>query len=109
MAPLDEPRVLPSCADDLTADWVGAALAAETSGARVTRLTAESIGTGQIAETRRLQLEWDPPAAGPATIVAKVPTEDPQSLNAARVMRNYAIEVAFYREVAPTVDVFHPV
>lgn len=108
MASLDEPRVLPSRADDLSAEWVSAALAAETGGATVVRLAAEPIGTGQIAETRRLALEWDPPAAGPATIVAKVPTEDPQSLNAARVMRNYAIEVLFYREIAPTVDVFHP-
>ena len=75
---LDEPRVLPSCAGDLSASWVSRALAAETSGAEVVELDVTPIGTGQLAETRRLELVWDPPEAGPATIVAKVPSEDPE-------------------------------
>jgi hypothetical protein len=99
---------LPVSADDLTAAWLTEALAPSTGGATVTAVEATPIGTGQVAQTRRLVLTWDPPGAGPDVLVAKVPTTDPTSLNAARTMRNYAVEVSFYRDLLPTVDVCTP-
>ena len=75
---------LPSSAEDLTADWLTFALAEHTGGARVTAVHAEPIGTGQVAETRRLSLSWESADAGPAVIVAKVPSTNPVSLTAAK-------------------------
>ena len=99
---------LPSSAEDLTADWLTFALAEHTGGARVTAVHAEPIGTGQVAETRRLSLSWESADAGPAVIVAKVPSTNPVSLTAAKTMRNYELEVIFYRDLASTVDVNCP-
>ncbi len=99
---------LPTSAADLTAEFLTQALAEHTAGARVLAVSAEPIGTGQVAETRRLSLSWDTANAGPSELVAKVPSTNPISLNAARTMRNYELEVVFYRDLAATVDVNCP-
>jgi len=95
-------------AADLTPEWLTQALAPHTAGAEVTAVIAEAIGTGQVAETRRLRLSWATAQAGPLLIIAKVPTTDPVSLNAAKAMRNYLLEVMFYSDLAGTVDVNSP-
>src|SRR5689334_1904183 len=100
------PGGVPRGAADLTADWLTEALGID--GARVTAVESSPIGTGQVAETRRLDLSWDPPEAGPASVVAKVPSPDEASRNAARAVRTYEIEAGFYRDLAASVDVRAP-
>ena len=46
---------------DLTADWLTAALLLP-EGAKVSDFTTTPVGTGQMADTVRLAVEYDPPA-----------------------------------------------
>ncbi len=99
---------LPASAAELTPEFLTQALAEHTSGAMVSTVSAVPIGTGQVAETLRLTLSWKTPNAGPAVLIAKVPSTNPISLNAAKTMRNYELEVMFYRDLAATVGVNCP-
>jgi hypothetical protein len=73
------------------------------AGTRVVRVTPTPVGTGQMADTVRFAMEYDPIGAGPASVVGKFASQDPQSLATGRIMRAYEVEVRFYAEVAPRV------
>ena len=92
----------------LDIDFVAAALG---HPGELSCLAASRIGTGQVAMSLRLELEW---AAGtnpgrPTVLIAKIPAPEPESREAARLMRTYELEVGFYRDIAPSVTVPHPV
>jgi hypothetical protein len=74
---------------------------------KVTSFDATAIGTGQVGANMRYQLryEGDP---GPATIVCKFSSRDPQSAATGVQTLTYETEVAFYRELAHTVDISRP-
>ena len=93
---------------DVTTDWCTAALAGHLDGARVTDCTTHPVGTGQVSDTVRLELTYDPPGAGPASLVAKVTAASEVSRNAAMLTRTYEIEAAFYRELAADLPVRTP-
>ncbi len=96
-------------ADDLTVEWCNAALARTTGGAgRVVDVRTEAVGTGQVADTVRLHLTYEPPGAGPATLVAKVPASEETSRTGARLTGTYEIEASFYRDLAPVLPVRTP-
>lgn len=95
-------------AADVDAAWCTAALAGELEGATVAAVTTEPVGTGQVADTLRLRLTYDRDGAGPATLVAKVPSEEETSRTAARLTRTYEIEASFYRDLAPGLPVRAP-
>jgi hypothetical protein len=65
------------------------------------------IGTGQIGDNVRFSLAYDGPP-GPPTVVCKFGPSDPASAAAGIQMRLYESEVAFYRDLAPTLDVTVP-
>jgi aminoglycoside/choline kinase family phosphotransferase len=71
--------------------------------AAVIDVDATPVGTGQMADTVRFALTYEPGGAGPASIVGKFASQDEQSLNTGRIMRAYEVEVRFYAEVAPRV------
>ncbi len=73
-------------------------------GARVVRVEATPVGTGQMADTVRFHLGYEPARAGPSSVVGKFASQDGQSLNTGRVMRAYEVEVRFYAELAHRVD-----
>jgi aminoglycoside/choline kinase family phosphotransferase len=85
----------------LTVGWLNAALAPALDGAEVTRAHAVPVGTGQVSDSVRLTLAYSRAAGLPATMVAKVPSADPGSRQAARAVRTYEIEASFYSEIAP--------
>jgi len=102
---------------DLTAEFLTRALAGRLAGAAVTTVELAGVGTGQVSDTYRLHLTYDPadnngrrPGAPalPATMIAKVPAADPASRAAARAFRTYEIEASFYRELAPGLPVALP-
>ncbi len=103
----DRPAVIQRAAD-VDAAWCTAALAESLGGARVTAVVAEPVGTGQVADTLRLRLTYDPPGAGPATLIAKVPSTEEASRVAARLTRTYEIEASFYRDLAGGLPVRAP-
>jgi hypothetical protein len=86
--------------DDLTNDWLTNALPL-AEGARVSGFSSTPVGTGQMADTVRISVDYEPPGAGPETVVAKFASSDPNSRAAGQVARCYEIEVAIYSELAP--------
>lgn len=96
--------------DEVDAGWIQAVL--ESSGAidgpSLTGIESEAIGTGQVGCNIRYRLTWDPPEAGPASVVGKFASRDPASQAAGIQTQTFETEVAFYRELADTVDICRP-
>jgi hypothetical protein len=91
--------------DAVDPEWLTGALSdtgALTGGARVTDVRREMCGTGQLADSYRFTLTYDPPGAGPNTLVGKFPSDDATSRAFAQQSGYYKHEVLFYRQVAPS-------
>jgi hypothetical protein len=94
--------------EELTPDWLTAALRSGGLDVTVTAVDHRRVGTGQMAESHRLTLIYGDGGDGaPATMVAKVPAAGPES-RAAGASGGYANEVGFYRDLAATVDIRVP-
>lgn len=65
----------------------------------LTSLTHEPVGTGQVCDSYRFTCTW---ADGdhPATFIAKCPSADPVSRNAAAIFHLYDMEIGWYRDAA---------
>ena len=103
LAGADQVRRTPDLVD---AGWLTTVLRGQgllAADARAIRVTPVPVGTGQMADTVRFAMEYEPAAAGPASVVGKFASQDPQSLSTGRIMRAYEVEVRFYAEVAPRV------
>lgn len=87
--------------EELTPTWLSAAL-----GTEVVSVDATRIGGGQMAATYRLTLGFVDPTGQPQHLVAKLAATDEQSRVA--VAEGYRKEVAFYRDLALTVDISVP-
>ena len=104
---------LPVCdsPEELTSDWLTAALA--TAGVRtpVVAVTHQRVGNGQIGTSYRLGLTYaDPEAAtaegAPASLVAKMAAGDPGARQI--ISGGYRNEVGFYRDLVDTLAVRTP-
>jgi aminoglycoside/choline kinase family phosphotransferase len=95
-------------AADLTPDLLTRMLAPSLDGAAVTDVALDVVGTGQMAECLRLSLSYDRETTAPATLVAKLPSDDDNSRAAATAVRAYEIEVNFYRHLQPGLGVRTP-
>jgi hypothetical protein len=79
------------------------------NGARVTDVGVEVVGTGQMAECLRLTLDYDQQdSSALRTLIAKLPSEDPNSCAAAAAVRCYEIEVNFYLQLQPDLTIRTP-
>lgn len=78
-------------------------------GATVDEVRVDAfIGTGQMARSVRLGLEWDDAEGRPPSVVAKVPADDLTARTTGFVHSTYRTEWAFYTELAPTVAIRAP-
>lgn len=96
--------------DAVDPEWLTEVLTgagALTSG-RVTHVQRETCGTGQLADSYRFALTYDPPGAGPASVVGKFPSEDPISRAFGRDSQQYSNEIHFYQELATKLAVNVP-
>ncbi|MEQ8233476.1 MAG: phosphotransferase [Gammaproteobacteria bacterium] len=86
----------------VTPDWITAALNNKGIDARVSAVSAETVGTGQLGETRRFLLDYagTPPADAPRTLVGKFPSDNETAANTGKQMGFYRSELMFYRELA---------
>lgn len=100
----------PTQIDEVAAQWLtqslrsGGVLAADS---QVTEFDIEPIGMGIgiMGLLYRLSLRYDNEDAGPATVVLKLASSDPQARHVSRVFRFYEKEVGFYRHFAPLTPV----
>jgi hypothetical protein len=103
----DEVRRTPQ---DIEPDWLTTILRRRglLTDERVTSVRATPVGTGQMADTVRFTLTYEPVGAGPPTIVGKFASQDEQSHATGKLMRAYEMEVRFYAELAHRVTCRHP-
>jgi hypothetical protein len=100
---------IPTGMDDLTAEWLTEAIGPRFGGGTVTAVERRQIGTGQIADSVRLALTWDPPGDDrPSSLVAKVTSGSETSRQAALSTRTYEVEVGFYSTLADRLPVRRP-
>ena len=102
---------LPTDPEALTPEWLTAALHAAGIGtaSRVVDAARTRIGTGQVATNVRCALVWDRARADvPASVVVKIPSDDPVSRATGAARKIYRKEVEFYRRVVGTVDIRTP-
>lgn len=85
--------------DDLTAEWLTAAIGAGV----VEGFRTERIGTGQMSECYRVTLAYADGDSGPASVVLKVAASDPASRQTGLALGLYEREVRFYSDIAPRV------
>src|SRR5581483_6881574 len=93
-------------AADLTPEWFTKILR-ETNGlgdTAVADVLLEPVGGGLMSRSLRALLSYDTPTDSPASLLVKFQTDDPGSLGVATGMGMYALEVQFYKHVAPMVD-----
>ncbi len=100
---------VPRGIDDLTSEWLTAALSEVSDEARVESLVGVPIGNGNVASSIRLIPDWDRPTPAPASVVAKVPSSEEVSRATGFATRTYELEAAFYNELAGTVWVNRPI
>jgi len=67
-----------------------------------------AIGNGMVADSLRLHLTWDPPAAGPARSSPRWPRRERRAARRRRLTRTYLSRPASTNELASTVDVRCP-
>jgi hypothetical protein len=98
--------------DDVTSDWLSEVLSAAgvLDTAQVVGFDAEDIGTGQVGANVRFTLRYDvDDATAPGSVVGKFAARDDVSRATGIATLTYETEVAFYRDLAATVDVSRPV
>jgi len=102
--------------DLVTPEWLTHVLrhaGAIDAATKVASFAATPIGTGQVGANVRYSLSYDRPdgrtgAPGPATVVGKFSSRDETSAAAGVATLTYETEVAFYRDLADTVDISRP-
>ena len=87
---------------EVTPAWITAALERKGIDANVAEITVETVGTGQLGETRRFHLKYagtTPPDA-PASLVGKFPSDDKTAATSGKELGFYRAELMFYKELA---------
>lgn len=97
----------PAHPNSVTAEWLTERLRAsgKLQEGRVTGVSWQPIGTGQVGDSARFTLEYDIPGAGPTTVAGKFPAEDPTSRHTATSLLLYVHEVGFYRELRNRLEI----
>ncbi|MDT0636001.1 phosphotransferase [Spectribacter hydrogenooxidans] len=96
--------------EEVTPEWMTAALHRNGIDATVASLDMEAVGTGQLGETRRYFIHYrgTPPPAAPASLVGKFPSADKTAADSGKNMGFYRSELMFYRELAHQTDIRTP-
>jgi hypothetical protein len=103
---------IPNAPDELTPEWITAALRSAGAQGAVTGLTVEPLsggGIGMTGQTVRVRLERSADADRiPETVVAKFAASDPQTRGLIEVYDSYAREIRFYQRYADRMPVRVP-
>jgi len=85
----------PTSAETITVDFLS-----EVLGQQVASFTCKSIGAGLVGDSARITIQYADGEAGPGSIAAKFPAEDPTSRSTGVSMQLYEKEVGFYQQIA---------
>ena len=103
---------IPNSGDDITADWLTAALQkGGVIGCRVVAVEASRFGVdvGMLSSMVRCRLQYDAPSGGePASVVVKLEPDDAPHRNVVDAWHGFEREIRFYREVAPLAPIQVP-
>jgi hypothetical protein len=98
------PLTIPITPEELTPAWLTDALRAggvlRSGAVRDVRREVLGQGVGFVGQVVRLTLNYDPPGAGAATMIAKMPAADEGGRALAALYGLYEREYRFYRELA---------
>ncbi len=104
---------IPGNESDVTPEWIQQALAA--GGAPdlppVTAVAVANIGAGvgMVGIILRCHLTYhDGAGAGPETVIVKLPSAHPETVQTARTLGLYQREYAYYRQIAPHAPIRSP-
>ncbi len=94
---------------NIDAQWLTAALAADGIDAKVKSFSAKPVGTGQIGDCVRFDLNYEKPVPGaPASIVGKFPSAGEESRATGKLLLNYYREVKFYQHLQANAGIATP-
>lgn len=99
-------NAIPKSPEEIDADWLNAALEAEGNPAAgsVTACDTRRLDTqGNTGWYALADIESDAASDLPETLFIKVATE--YNVKVSSQYQNYATEIAFYRDIAPSADV----
>lgn len=101
---------VPTGIDDVTAEWLTAALREGGLDVRVASVEPESIGEGVGVNglTSRLRVRYEPGCGGPPSFVLKLPPTHPAARDIGLRLGFYENEIRFYDELAGNVSVNLP-
>ena len=104
---------IPETRSEITTGWLQQAMAAGGSQAfpAIRNVAVEQIGVGigMVGTVLRCRLTYShDDANGPQTVIVKLPSSHPPTLQAARTLQLYRREYAYYRQVAPHVPLRSP-
>jgi len=96
---------------EVSPEWLTLVLQRHGLDARVAAFCVETVGTGQLGETRRFTLEYAgaAPASAPATLIGKFPSDNKVASASGKDMGFYRSEVMFYRELAHRAAINTPI
>lgn len=101
---------LPEHPKDFDTNWLAEALGFQVGD--LEHFDFSPIGTGQMADSFRLELGWrdhiDAGLDAPQSVVAKCPALDAQSRETGRLLHNYEVEVKWYQAFAAAAEVRTP-
>lgn len=97
---------LPTHPAQFDKSWLAERIAPQAG--RLNNFEFAPVGTGQVADSFRVKLDWESPGQGPASLVAKCPAADPASRKAGKSMSLYSREVCWYQNMAPKTAVRVP-
>lgn len=94
--PMSEPISMPEHPSQFETDFIAALF--DRPADALKGFDVSPVGTGQVADSFRMTLDWDDPTGVPASLVAKCPAADATSRETARSMNLYEVETQFYEQ-----------
>lgn len=89
---------LPTHPEQFDKRWLAARIAPDAD--TLNGFTFAAVGTGQVADSFRITLDWANPHQMPKSLIAKCPALDPTSRAAGQSMDLYSREVSWYQKMA---------
>ena len=95
---------------DITASYLTNILQYAGIDATVASFTTENVGTGQVGQNVRFELQYTAGASdqAPASVVGKFTSDDEVSRQTGIALLNYLREVRFYQQLRNTLDIQTP-